>query len=37
VPQLHRAMAMMEAEGCGVLLYIRQEGRGIGLVIKIKA
>jgi 3,4-dihydroxy 2-butanone 4-phosphate synthase/GTP cyclohydrolase II len=36
-PQLHAAMAMVEAEGAGVVLYMRQEGRGIGLANKIKA
>lgn len=36
-PQLHKAMAMIEKEGRGVLLYLRQEGRGIGLLAKLKA
>ena len=36
-PQLYKAMKKMDDEGSGVLLYIRQEGRGIGLDNKIKA
>ena len=35
--QLHRAMSMVEKEGKGVIVYMRQEGRGIGLVNKLKA
>ncbi|MCP4692476.1 MAG: GTP cyclohydrolase II, partial [Desulfobacterales bacterium] len=35
--QLHHAMEMINKEGAGVLLYVRQEGRGIGLVNKLKA
>lgn len=35
--QLHQAMQMIENEGRGVVLYMRQEGRGIGLLAKLKA
>jgi len=35
--QLHAAMKMVEEEGKGVIVYMHQEGRGIGLVNKIKA
>lgn len=35
--QLHSTLDMIEREGCGVFLYMRQEGRGIGLANKIKA
>ncbi|HQF11657.1 MAG TPA: bifunctional 3,4-dihydroxy-2-butanone-4-phosphate synthase/GTP cyclohydrolase II, partial [Paludibacteraceae bacterium] len=35
--QLHKAMEMIEKEGKGVIVYMNQEGRGIGLMNKIKA
>ena len=35
--QLHKAMQMVEKEGVGAILYMNQEGRGIGLVNKLKA
>jgi 3,4-dihydroxy 2-butanone 4-phosphate synthase/GTP cyclohydrolase II len=36
-PQLHAAMEMIEREGRGVVVYMQQEGRGIGLVNKLRA
>lgn len=35
--QLHKAMEMIDKNGSGIILYLRQEGRGIGLFNKIKA
>lgn len=35
--QLHKAMEMIKNEGKGVILYMKQEGRGIGLINKLKA
>lgn len=35
--QLHSALEKIEAEGCGVVIYLRQEGRGIGLAQKLRA
>ena len=36
-PQLHQAMRQVAEAGCGVVVYMRQEGRGIGLAPKIRA
>jgi 3,4-dihydroxy 2-butanone 4-phosphate synthase/GTP cyclohydrolase II len=36
-PQLHKSMEMIEKEGKGIVLYMNQEGRGIGLINKLKA
>lgn len=35
--QLNRAMQFIEQNGCGIVIYLRQEGRGIGLFDKLKA
>jgi 3,4-dihydroxy 2-butanone 4-phosphate synthase/GTP cyclohydrolase II len=35
--QLHKAMQMVDNEGTGIILYMNQEGRGIGLINKLKA
>ena len=35
--QLHQALRMIDREGCGAVIYLSQEGRGIGLMDKIKA
>lgn len=36
-PQLHKAMEMIEAEGKGAIIYMNQEGRGIGMINKLKS
>jgi 3,4-dihydroxy 2-butanone 4-phosphate synthase/GTP cyclohydrolase II len=36
-PQLHKSMEMIEKEGKGIIVYMNQEGRGIGLLNKLKA
>ncbi len=36
-PQLHKSLEMVEKEGQGVVLYMNQEGRGIGIINKLKA
>jgi 3,4-dihydroxy 2-butanone 4-phosphate synthase/GTP cyclohydrolase II len=36
-PQLHKAMELIEKEGKGAIIYMNQEGRGIGLINKLKA
>ena len=36
-PQLHRTMQLIQEEGCGAVVYQQQEGRGIGILNKIRA